>query len=90
MTTTLTAIDRVPCRSSVREQPTMFDALAARWATYKINRARRRTERILSGLSERTLKDIGFTAHEIGSVVHGVPGQRLQDHDDCWDERAND
>ena len=89
MTTTLTVIDRAPCRPVVRQQPTTRDALLAMWATYKRNRARRWTEHILAGLSERTLKDIGFSRNEIGSVVHGAPGVRLHDHDDCWDEREN-
>jgi uncharacterized protein YjiS (DUF1127 family) len=88
MTTTMTTINATACRQHDRDHATIGTALRANWTRYKRARARRRTERILSGLSERTLKDIGFTAHEIGSVVHGTPGSRLQRHDDCWDERT--
>ena len=89
MTTTLTVIDRTPCHRSERQQSTTRNALLAMWANYKRNRARRRTEHILAGLSDRTLKDIGFSRNEIGSVVHSAPGARLHDHDDCWDQCEN-
>jgi uncharacterized protein YjiS (DUF1127 family) len=88
MTTTLITINSPKCRPHFDHQPTVSASLSALWTNYKRRRARRRTERILAGLSERTLKDIGFTAHEIGSVVHGEPGHRLHRHDDCWDERV--
>ena len=85
--TTLTTLNAPTCRPRATNKLTFVESLAALWANHKCHRARRRTEHILAGLSERTLKDIGFTAHEIGSVVHGAPGSRMHHHDDCWEDR---
>jgi uncharacterized protein YjiS (DUF1127 family) len=44
------------------------------------NRARRNTARMLSGLNDNTLKDIGIHRSQIDSVVEGMPyrGGRVQ------------
>lgn len=49
-----------------------IDRQATRWREY---RALRRTYNALASLDERTLKDIGFGAHEAGSIAAELAGR---------------
>ena len=50
--------------------------LKREWNALRTRRAQRTTVRLLQGLNDVTLRDIGLTRGEIDSVVYGSPADR--------------
>ena len=50
--------------------------LKREWSAFWTRSAQRATARILRGLDDATLRDIGLSRSEIDSVVYGRPGDR--------------
>ena len=48
------------------------------WSAFWARNAQRATVRILRGLDDATLRDIGLSRSEIDSFVYGRPGDRRQ------------
>ncbi len=87
MSTPITITAAQSCARTDHSRPTMAGTINAKWRAFKRWRGRRRTEKILAGLSERTLKDIGLSRDEIGSVVNGSPDERVRRYDESWNDR---
>jgi len=60
-------------------------ALRRAWRGYWHRKAQRATVRMLSGLNDHTLKDIGMARGEIQSVVYGRRGERLRQYEASWE-----
>ena len=55
--------------------------LKKEWSAFRARSAQRATVRILRGLDDGTLRDIGLSRSEIDSVVYGTPGDRRLNYD---------
>ena len=63
---------------------TRSEGIVARyWRAFWDRRARYATEMLLHSLDDRTLKDIGLSRSEIGSVVHGG-WRRHPTYNEAW------
>jgi len=62
-------------------------SIAKIWNAYWQRRAMRVTVALLSALDDRTLRDIGVSRDEIGSVVYGRPADRTRCYEEVWASR---
>lgn len=64
-----TRTDHCPLEESRPATPTIAERIASGWHAFLYRRRVRATERMLLGLSDRTLKDIGIHRSEINSLA---------------------
>ena len=60
-------------------------AVRRAWRGYRHRKAQRATVRMLAGLDDHMLKDLGMARGEIQSVVYGRRGERLRRYEATWE-----
>lgn len=63
----------------------LTDAVKRLWTAYWTRKAQRTTVRMLEGLDDKTLRDIGLGRSEIESVVYGGSGERRLHYRTRWE-----
>ncbi|HJZ43119.1 MAG TPA: DUF1127 domain-containing protein [Hyphomicrobiaceae bacterium] len=66
----------IPGQVTPSGRPGLSGLLKREWSAFWTRSAQRATVRILRGLDDATLRDIGLSRSEIDSVVYGAPGDR--------------